>query len=193
MNTFISKELNDLDFILQKHKFRIDSTSDLYFSLVTDSNCGIIFTGDGKSYFVTDTTSTEVVGGKLDPVKDKGAPGKHIQAINGDIVLEAKNGNIVLRGKNIKIDALDSAGGQIVIDSSKIIQTNAPITRMQGDNITLAASNNVSVAGGTADLHGQMSHTNTTGTDIVKASFFGKILIAIEKFKDFFNSICAVP
>lgn len=189
MNT-ISKELKDLDFVLQKHKFRIDSSTDIHFGLITDAGSGIMFTKNGASLFTTDLTSTEVVGLNVEPGQK--IPAKIIRAMNGDIVLDAEDGNIILRGNNVQIHAVDALGGQIIIDSSKIIQMNSPIANYQGDKFNVAATNSIDLGGGSAAVHGEYSQENTTGTDEIKASFFGKILSAIKKFKNFFNSICGV-
>lgn len=183
-------QLKDLDFILQKHKFRIDSCTDIDFSLITDANSGIMFTKNGNSFFTTDLTSTEVVGSNVEP--GQSIPAKITRAMNGDIVLDAENGDIVLKGNNVKIHAVDALGGQIIIDSSKIIQMNSPIANYQGDKFNVAATNSIDLGGGSAAVHGEYSQENTTGTDEIKASFFGKILSAIKKFKNFFNSICGV-
>jgi hypothetical protein len=189
MNT-LSKELQDFNFVLQKHLFRIDSDSELHFSILTDNNCGIIFGSNGNSLFTTDGTSTEVVGRTIAPNSDIAS--KRICAINGDIVLDAKNGDIVLKGMNIRIEGVDGMGGEVTINSSKIVQITSPISNIQGDKFTVATTNSASIAGGYVETHGENSNENSTGTDFLQSSFFGKILSAIKKFKKFFESICGV-
>lgn len=188
MNT-LSKELEEINFVLQKHKFRIDSSSTILFSLTLENNCGIFFASNGNSYFTTDNTSTEVVGRKLPA--DSDIPAKIIRAENGDIVLDAIQGDIVLRGLNIRIEGIDGLGGEVTINSSKTIQIGSPNIKVQSDgNVTMTAASSMSNAGGFTESHGEITNEQTTGTDFIQASFFGKILSAIKKFKNFFNSIC---
>ena len=187
MNT-LSKELEQFNFVLQKHKWRIDSNNGIDFSLITDSNSGIKFLSDGRCLFTTNTTSQETVGWKLPP--NCCVPAKIIQAQNGDIVLDALQGDIVLKGMNIRIEAVDGLGGEVTINSSKIVQIGAPIVNTQSDKCTITGTISASVVGGSTETHGVIANDHSTGTDILQASFFGKILSAIKRFKDFFNSIC---
>lgn len=186
----ISTDLKDFEFILQKHKFRIDSNADVYFSLLMDNNCGIVFSETGNTIFSTDKTYTEVVGRDNPP--NTGVPSKMIRAINGDIVLDARNGDIVLRGANIRVEGNDPEGGAVIISSTKNFQVNAPITNVQGTSVTIAGEMCAAVTGGYAEQHGEISNEHTKGTDFLKSSFFGKILTAITKFKEFFNSTCGI-
>ena len=189
MNT-LSKYLEDnFDFFLQKHKWRIDSDSDILFSMVNDQNTGIKFYNNGDSMFLTNKTSSEVVGFKIPPNSD--IPAKIICALNGDIVLDAKQGDIVLRGMNIRIEGIDGLGGEVTINSSKTIQFGAPNVKVQSDgNVIMTAASTISTAAGTNEKHGEIANEDTTGTDLLQASFFGKILTAIKKFKTFFESKC---
>ena len=185
----LSDDLEQFNFVLQKHKFRIDSSSDLPFSLITDDNSGIIFTSEGNSFFTTDNTSTEVVGKNIPP--DSDIPAKIIRAINGDIVLDANQGDIVLRGLNIRIESIDGLGGEITMNSSKTIQMNAPNMKLQSEGkVSITAANSLSVVGGSKESHGEITNEHTTGTDLLQSSFFGGILSALKKFKEFFSSLC---
>jgi len=187
MNEF-SKELEELNFVLQKHKFRISSDSTCTFSLLTDNNSGLEFFENGNSIFITDKTSTEVVGRKLPPASD--IPAKMIHALNGDIVLDARQGDIVLRGLNIRIEGTDGLGGEVTINSSGIVQITAPTTRIQGEYCTMSASSCASLGAGALETHGEVSNEATSGSDFIRSSFFGKILSAIKRFKKFFESVC---
>lgn len=184
----MNKDFDFYNFILQKHKFRIDSNKDVYFGLSTDEHDGIRFFSDGRVVFNCSNIFTEVVGRKVEP--HSGIPAKIIRAENGDIVLEALNGDIVLRGANIRTEAVDALDGEITLNASRIVQLSAPTINGQGDNITLAASNVISTAGGTNEQYADVSTEQATGTDIFKTSFFGKILSAIKKFEEFFKSTC---
>ncbi len=182
---------NDFDFynfILQKHKFRIDSNKDVYFALSTDGHDGIRFFSDGKTQLTCSNTFHEVLGRKIKPFGR--IPAKVIDAENGDIILVARNGSIRLQAANVIIDAVDALDGEITLNASRTVQLSAPTINGQGDNITLAASNVISTAGGTNETYSEVSTEQATGTDFFKASFFGKILSAIKKFKAFFESKC---
>ena len=187
------QNLNDIAVILQKHQFRIDSDygDNTAFGLTTDYQQGFKFRVDGSCHLLA-KWSSEVVGNNLPTNPNACNIAKSIRAENGDIVLNAINGDITLIGKNIRIIATDALGGQIVLDSTKIIQLTSPITNVQGDNIAMAASGELAMAGGTASMSSQISTELTQGTDEVKASFFGKILSGIRKFTKFFSSLCEV-
>lgn len=185
-----TQDLNEIAIILQKHQFRIDSNKDISFGVTTQYNQSFIFQTDGSSIFTLDGRSTEVVGRNIAP--DSKQPAKLIYAKNGDIYLKSLNGDIILDGKNVRITATDALGGQIVLDATKIIQLMAPISNIQGDEITIAASGTVRAGGGTFEAYSQISTELTQGTDEVKASFFGKILSAIKEFKNFFGSLCEI-
>jgi hypothetical protein len=182
---------NDFDFyqfVLQKHKFRLDSTKDFYFVLTTDNNDSILFTSDGRIELVGSSTFHEVLGRKLPPYGR--IPAKVIQAENGDIILTARHGKIILQASSIIIDGVDALSGEVVINASSNIQLNAPTANMQTDNTSIVAANSFSAAGGAFEGHGEVATEQTVGTDFFKASFFGKILSAIQKFKKFFESSC---
>ena len=185
----LSKELEDFNFILQKHKWRIDSNSNILFSLITENDTGFIFASNGNSLFTTDRTSTEVVGRDIPANSD--IPAKIIHALNGDIVLDAKQGDIVLRGMNIRIEGVDGLGGEVTINSSKTVQIGAPNVKVQSNgSITMTAASTISTAAGSNEKHGEIANVETNGTDAIQHSCFGQILAAIKRFKDFFSSIC---
>jgi len=182
-----------IEYTQQKHKFRIDSSDKekIDFSVLTDAGAGLTFESNGNTNFYTNNESREIVGRKIQkPSSDTCIPAKFIQAKGGDIVLEAEQGDIYLRGRNIFIVATDALGGEVVIDSNKIIQMNAPVVNTQADTATIAASATVNVTGGATISNGQIINENSTATDEIKASFFGKILAGLKKFKEFFNSKC---
>lgn len=172
----------------QLHKVRIDSTDEYHFSLVTDAISGFMFKKDGSSALGVPKTSVEVVGRKLDPNGKE--PAKMIRAENGDIVLDACHGNIILRGANVHIEGNSALGGQVTINSSKITQIDSPIFNAKTDYTTLAATGAFSASGGSHESNGEFANESTKGTDEEDASFFGRILSAIKKFKKFFESPC---
>jgi hypothetical protein len=192
MNTTTSNEFDFYQFVLQKHKFRIDSglkvkNEVVIFGLTLDNQQGISFLESGNSLFTVDKTSTEVVGRKL-----KGFSGniaKIIQAKNGNIVLDAEHGDIILKGANIRITSVDGLGGEVTISSSGIVQINTPTLKAQTTNTTIAAANQLNTAGGSLGTHGEMIVETCTATDFQNASFFGKILSTIKNFQNFFKSV----
>jgi hypothetical protein len=194
MNT-LSKEIEEqFNFILQKHKWRLDSNYDLLFGLILDNNTGIKYFSNGDSMTITNKTSTEVVGVQSPEnggiIPNSSIPAKIIHAFNGDIVLNAEQGDIVLKGRNIRIEGVDGLGGEVTINSSKIVQISAPIVNAQSDKCTITGSISASIAGGSTETHGVIANDHSTGTDAIQASFFGQIISAIKRFKDFFDSIC---
>lgn len=176
------------NFILQKHKFRIDSDKDFYFALTTDGHDGIRFNSEGKATLTCSSTFHEVLGRKIKPFSR--VPAKVIDAENGDIILVARNGTIHLQAANIRINGVDALDGEITLNASRIVQISSPTINGQGDNVTFAASNSFSSAGGTNEQYSEVGTEQSTGTDFFKASFFGKILSAIKRFKTFFESKC---
>lgn len=186
----LGKDLEDFNFILQKHRFRIDSSDDVAFSLLMDNISGIKFKSNGDLDVTTDKTFKEVVGKKIEAFSR--VPAKITQAENGDIVLEAKTGSIYLRGLKVIIEGVDGLGGEVIINSSKNFQVDAPIVSIQSDKFTAASTISSSVAGGSIETLGQFANESATGTDEEKASFFGRILSAIKKFRKFFDSSCSL-
>jgi hypothetical protein len=178
------------EFILQKHRFRLDSNPNVYFSLLMDNNCGIQFLNNGNVQLTADNGYIEVLGEKIKTTPGACNPAKIIYAKNGDIILDALNGDIVLRGSNIHIESTDPSGGEIVIRSNKTVQIDSSNTNIQGDTLSVASTLSSAIAGGFKESHGEINNESTAGTDIIKSSYYGKILSAIKRLKDFFNSIC---
>lgn len=173
-------------------RFGIDSTDEAHLWITTDCGGGLVFASNGNSIFTTYNSSIECVGLKLKPSgSSPPPPAKIIHAWNGDIVLDAKQGDIVLRGKNIKIVATDSTGGQIVMDSSKLFNVSAPVTKISGDYCTISGSADISTMAGTGSNHGEIIQESSSGTSATKSSLLGRILAIIEKVKKFFESPCA--
>lgn len=159
------------------------------YSLTTKKGQGFIYYENGDLDVVSDKTSKEVVGKKVTNELD---PAKIIYAVNGGIVLDASNGTITIRARNIRFVAVDgTGGGEITFQASKQIHQDAPTITAQGTNVTIAASQNASVSGSVATLIANTQAEVQSGIDSDKSSILGKILDAITRFKNFFNSICS--
>ena len=157
------------------------------YSLTTKKGQGFIYYENGDLDVVSDKTSKEVVGRKITEEQE---PAKIICAENGGILLEAPNGTITIKAKNIRFIGVDGVEGEITFQASKIVHLDAPTITAQGTNVTIAASNNASVTGGTASVSANTQAEVQSGIDSDKSSILGKILDAITRFKDFFKSIC---
>lgn len=159
------------------------------YSVATKKGQGFIFYENGDIDLVGDKTSTEVFGRKITNEKE---PAKIIHAKQGSIVLEAPNGEIIIKARSLRFIAVDGLnGGEITFQASKIVHLDAPTITAQGTNVTIAASNNASVSGGTATLIANTQAEVQSGIDSDKSSVLGKILDAIARFKKFFASICS--
>ena len=160
-----------IEYTQQKYKFRIGSTPQAEFSVLTDGGAGISLDGNGNTRFHTNKTSIEVVGEKIDVPPGSCVPAKIIRAKNGDIVLDAEQGDIYLKARNITIVATDALGGEIILNSNKIVQINAPVVNTQAENVTTAASGTLNLGAGALTKNGEIINEDTTATDEEKASW----------------------
>lgn len=178
----------------QYNGFRVESGTStpelgkIDYAVTTDNNQGLILCQNGNLLIRNKASSLELCGEKL---TDDKTPAKTIDAANGDIHIRAKNGTIILEAANIRLVGVDGKDGEITIQASKQVNMNSPTITTQGTNITLAASQNASVAGSSTDVTGHAQVTTSSGVDSDSSSLLGQILQAVKKFKDFFNSICA--
>ena len=178
----------------QYNGFRVESGTStpklgkIDYAVTTDNNQGLIFCQNGNLLIRNKASSLELCGEKL---TDDKTPAKSIDAAIGDIHIRAKNGTIILEAANIRLVGVDGKDGEITIQASKQVNMNSPTITTQGTNITLAASQNASVAGSSTDVTGHAQVTTSSGADSDSSSLLGQILQAVKKFKDFFNSICA--
>jgi hypothetical protein len=163
------------------------ANGDIELGLSTPTKQGINMYKNGNCDFAINGTLKEVSGFK---VKNPDEFARIIDATNGSILIQALNGTITLKAKNIRLVGVDGTEGEITIQASKKILTNAPTVTTQGTNVTLAASQNASVAGSTTTVHGATPPDISSGAETDKSSLMGQILDAIKKFKKFFNSIC---
>ncbi len=155
-------------------------------ALSTPTKQGINMYKNGNCDFAINGTLKEVSGFNV-----KSGHARIIEAVNGDIHILAKNGTITLEARNIRLKGVDGIEGEITLQASKQVHMDAPIVGGQGTNITLAASQSSSIAGGaSAEVTASGQVTTSSGTDADSSSFLGQILQAIKRFKNFFSSIC---
>jgi len=163
------------------------ANGDIELGLSTPTKQGINMYKNGNCDFAINGTLKEVSGFK---VKNPEEFARIIDATNGSILIQALNGTITLKAKNIRLVGVDGTEGEITIQASKKILTNAPTVTTQGTNVTLAAAQNASVAGSTTTVHGATPPDISSGAETDNSSLMGQILDAIKRFKNFFNSIC---
>ncbi len=163
------------------------ANGDIELGLSTPTKQGINMYKNGNCDFAINGTLKEVSGFK---VKNPEEFARIIDATNGSILIQALNGTITLKAKNIRLVGVDGTEGEITLQASKKILTNAPTVTTQGTNVTLAASQNASVAGSTTTVHGATPPDVSSGAETDNSSIMGQILDAIKRFKKFFSSIC---
>jgi hypothetical protein len=163
------------------------ANGDIELGLSTPTKQGINMYKNGNCDFAINGTLKEVSGFN---VKNPEQYARIIDADKGSILIQALNGTITLKAKNIRLVGVDGVEGEITIQASKKILTNAPTVTTQGTNITLAASQNASVAGSTTTVHGATPPDVSSGAETDNSSIMGQILDSIKRFKNFFSSIC---
>ena len=183
---------NENQQVIQNDWYRFDcgtksfANGDVEICLSTPTKQGINMYKNGNCDFAINGTLKEVSGFNVKP----GGAGRIINALNGDILIKADNGTITLQARNIRLVGVDGVEGEITMQASKKILTNAPTVTTQGTNVTLAASQNASVAGSTTTVHGATPPDVSSGAETDNSSIMGQILDAIKRFKKFFSSIC---
>jgi len=186
-------ECNENQQVTQTDWYRFEAgtksfaNGDIELGLSTPTKQGINMYKNGNCDFAINGTLKEVSGFK---VKTPEEFARIIDATNGSILIQALNGTITLKAKNIRLVGVDGTEGEITLQASKKILTNAPTVTTQGTNVTLAASQNASVAGSTTTVHGATPPDVSSGAETDNSSIMGQILDAIKRFKNFFNSIC---
>lgn len=169
---------------------RLHSNKQSNLRITTNGGGGIQFNESGCHGLVAPGGSVEQC--SVPNPSQTGQLAKTICAENGDILIQAINGNLKLDAKNIYLTAHDMEGGRIILSSANGIRLEG------GSNISATgATLDFSSAGsvirmGTCELgtYGEVSNQNTTGTDALDTTFLGKILKAIKDFKEYFKSKC---
>ena len=162
------------------------ANGDIELCLSTPTKQGINMYKNGNCDFAINGTLKEVSGFNV-----KSGHARIIEAVNGDIHILAKNGTITLEARNIRLKGVDGIEGEITLQASKQVHIDSPTVGGQGTNITLAASQSSSIAGGaSAEVTASGQVTTSSGTDADSSSLLGQLLQAIKRFKNFFSSIC---
>lgn len=157
-----------------------EAGKEISYSMITDEGTGFRYYKTGDYWSINDRSSIERCGIRLN---DKEVA-KLIQADNGDIVLEAPNGQITLKAKNIRIMAEDG-DGEITMQAGKILEADAPTSRVKGTNVDIAAVSGAQVMGSYADITAGVQQSSSSLTDITQGSFVGAVLNVLGNIKKY--------
>ena len=157
-----------------------EAGKEISYSMITDEGTGFRYYKTGDYWNINDRSSVERCGIRLN---DKEVA-KLIQADNGDIVLEAPNGQITLKAKNIRIMAEDG-DGEITMQAGKILEADAPTSRVKGTNVDITAVSGAQVMGSYADITAGVQQSSSSLTDITQGSFVGAVLNVLGNIKKY--------
>lgn len=152
------------------------------YSMITDSNNGFTYFENGDKGDIVSGTSTEKVGMNVNSKE----PAKVIYAANGDIVFEAPGGQITLRAKNIRIIAEDG-DGEITMQAGKILEADAPTSRVKGTNVDITAVSGANMMGNYSDVSAGVQQSSSSLTDLTQGSLVGTLLNALSNVKKFLS------
>ena len=111
------------------------------YSVITDEATGFTYYQDGDKSDIVLKSSVEVCG----VIAQEKVPAKVIEAKNGDIEFLAPNGQITLKAKSIRIMG-EAGDGEVTIQAGKVVEMDAPASRVKGTNIDITATNSASTA-----------------------------------------------
>jgi len=154
------------------------------YSVITDEATGFTYYQDGDKSDVVLKNSIEVCGLNSQAAE----PAKSIIAKNGDIVLEAPNGQITLKAKSIRIMG-EAGDGEVTIQAGKIVEMDAPASRVRGTNIDIAATNSTSLLGNYVESAAGVQQSSASLVDIFQGSFIGQLLNSLGNLKKFLKII----
>lgn len=108
------------------------------FTLITSSNCHVVYADNGNKVEHIQGSSYEVCGHSIDPTQ-KEAIAKALVAHSGDLVLNAERGNIRLKARNILIETSGEKGeGNFLLSSNgHVILASTEEVRLAGSNICI--------------------------------------------------------
>lgn len=152
------------------------------YSVITDIGNGFTYFEGGNKGDIVSGSSTEVVGKDLNSKE----VAKIIKAVNGDIEFWAPGGQITLKAKNIRIVAEDG-DGEITMQAGKILEADAPTSRVKGTNVDITAVSGANVMGNYADVTGGVQQSSSSLTDLTQGSLVGALLNALGNLKKFLS------
>lgn len=157
-----------------------EAGKEISYSMITDEGTGFRYYKTGDYWNINDRSSVERCGIRLN---DKEVA-KLIQADNGDIEIRAPGGQITLMAKNIRIVAEDG-DGEITLQAGKILEADAPTSRVKGTNVDITAVSGAQVLGSYADMTAGVQQSSSSLTDITQGSFVGAVLNVLGNIKKY--------
>lgn len=157
----ILEDLEENYFAMKRPGFNIESNyvtqahGVAELSITTDQNQGIQFYRKGNAKMIANK-SIEMVAGK--DQEDEKAFAITLDAKSGNILISAPDGDLILKGGNVKILATD-ADGDVYINSKKTLTMKSPEVNTKGTKVTMTASSDMHVDGGTVELYSQTGST----------------------------------
>jgi hypothetical protein len=191
MSNFTKEQLAELEDYFRQYLGGVEITANtksvghekLEYGIHTPTGQGLQIYEKGQIKLVSNT-SIELTTG-VDANKDTGH--FYIKNMNGTIHIEAPNGDIVLNGKNVQINATD-AKGSVTIRSPHIIQTDAPQNTVKGTNVNITADHSLYCLSSYGTFHGDVTTDISTGNEsLLNGSLLSRIISGIDEIKMFFK------
>lgn len=157
----ILEDLEENYFAMKRPGFNIESNyvtqahGVAELSITTDQNQGIQFYRKGNAKMIANK-SIEMVAGK--DQEDEKAFAITLDAKSGNILISAPDGDLILKGGNVKILATD-ADGDVYINSKKTLTMKSPEVNTKGTKVTMTATSDMHLDGGTMELYTQTGST----------------------------------
>lgn len=154
------------------------------YSVITDEATGFTYYQDGDKSDIVLKSSVEVCG----VIAQEKVPAKVIEAKNGDIEFLAPNGQITLKAKSIRIMG-EAGDGEVTIQAGKVVEMDAPASRVKGTNIDITATNSASMLGNYVEAAAGVQQSSASLVDVFQGSFIGQILNSLGNLKKFLKII----
>lgn len=157
----ILEDLEENYFAMKRPGFNIESNyvtqahGVAELSITTDQNQGIQFYRKGNAKMIANK-SIEMVAGK--DQEDEKSFAITLDAKSGNILISAPDGDLILKGGNVKILATD-ADGDVYINSKKTLTMKSPEVNTKGTKVTMTATSDMHLDGGTMELYTQTGST----------------------------------
>lgn len=158
----------------------VEAGKEVAYSMITDEATGFCYYKTGDYWNINDRSSVERCGMKLNEKE----VAKLIKADNGDIVFEAPGGQITLKAKHIRLVAEDGSG-EITLQAGKILEADAPTSRVKGTNVDITAVSGAQMIGSFADVSAGVQASTSSLTDITQGSFVGTLLNVLGNIKKY--------